>query len=116
MGQPDAENGAGLGIFDVDAPAVHLDGQTTKSETQAAAGARGGTVLVLELNETVENGVTHCGRNALSLIRDAELELSGVTPGRNADRTTLRRIAQGIVQEIFEHAPEQVLIDEDFYW
>src|SRR5262245_13475418 len=80
------------------------DGQ---SESAAPLGARSRFVYAVETLEDVRGGFR---RDADAVVGDAQLDPSVFTPQLDRDRASVRRVFDRIVQEIDDHAAEQVFV------
>ena len=109
--QPHAEDGAGGGVFDPDAPAVGLDGELAERESEPAPAPRDDALLLrVDLHERVEDLLAHLRRNAVAGVGDADLGAVGALVGGDRDGAVRGRVADRVLDEVREDAPEEVLV------
>src|SRR5688572_6521548 len=113
MGQAHREYRTGIAVLDANAAALRLHGDPTEREPESAPGAGDRAILALHLDEGVEDALSHFGRHAGARVLHAELDATLVRFAAEPHHGVFRRVSQRVVEQVLEHALEQIRICPD---
>ena len=111
-GQLDGDDEPGVGVEGGDVSLVELDGATGDGEAEPNAAARAAAVP-LDAEERLEDVAEGLARHARPVVADGELRPVAMTGELDLDDAVLRRVPDGIAQDVLAGAAEQLAVARD---